>query len=156
MATDDMEMDMDIPLPSRAALKAQAKRMRASLLAAGRPCTHAQAVEAVAQQWGARDWNTLSARARDHGQPAYRPGQRVTGRYLGHRFVGRIKAARSMAQGYHALTLRFDHPVDVVESEKFSCLRQQVNCVVNPNGRSPRATSNGQPHVVIFDAWAGG
>ena len=147
---------MDIPLPSRAALKAQAKRLRASLTAAGRSCTHAEALEAVARQWGARDWNTLSARARDYGQPAYRPGQRITGRYLGHRFAGRIKAARSMSAGHYALTLRFDQAIDVVASRHFSCLRQQVNCVVNPNGRSARTTSNGQPHVVIFDAWAGG
>ena len=147
---------MDIPLPSRAALKAQAQRMRASLLAAGRPCTHAQALEAVAHQWGARDWNTLSARARDHGQAAYRPGQRITGRYLGHRFAGRIKAARSLSRGHYALTLRFDQAVDVVDSPHCSCLRQQVNCVVNPSGRSARRTSNGQPHVVIFDAWSGG
>ena len=147
---------MDIPLPSRDALKAQAKRLRASLLAAGRPCTHAQALEAVALQWGARDWNTLVARARDYGQPAYHPGQRITGRYLGHRFAGRIKAARGMERGYYGLTLRFDNAIDVVDSEHFSCLRQQVNCVIKPNGRSPRATSNGQPHVVIFDAWSGG
>ncbi|WP_299628309.1 glyoxalase superfamily protein [uncultured Tateyamaria sp.] len=147
---------MDIPLPSRAALKAQAKRLRAALAASGTPCSHAQALEAVAHQWGARDWNTLSARAHDSGQHSYTPGQRIKGRYLGHRFVGHVKAARQMAKGRHALTLRFDAPVDVVTSRHFSAYRQQVNCVVEANGTTLRATSDGQPHVVIDDAWAGG
>ena len=147
---------MDIPLPSRDALKAQARRLRASLLAAGRPCTHAQALEAVAHQWGARDWNTLCARAREHPQPCYRPGQRITGRYLGHRFEGRIKGARRMGGDHHQLVLRFDRAIDVAASQHFTCLRQQVNCVVGPNGRSAQTTSNGQPHVELFDAWAGG
>ncbi|MEL6452763.1 MAG: glyoxalase superfamily protein [Pseudomonadota bacterium] len=147
---------MDIPLPSRAALKAQAKRLRAALTAAGTPCTHAQALEAIAQQWGLRDWNTLSARAQDSGQHAYHPGQRISGRYLGHRFAGRVKAARLMPGGRHALTLRFDQAIDVVTSQHFSAWRRQVNCVVGPQGRSLRATSDGQPHVVIDDAWRGG
>ncbi|WP_299376322.1 glyoxalase superfamily protein [uncultured Tateyamaria sp.] len=147
---------MDIPLPSRSALKAQAKRLRAALAAAGTPCTHAQALETIARQWGARDWNTLSARATDTGQPGYAPGQRVSGRYLGHRFDAVIKAARLMPGGRHALTLRFDAAIDVVTSRHFSALRRQVNCIVDQRGRSPRATSDGQPHVVIHDAWAGG
>ncbi|WP_299657289.1 glyoxalase superfamily protein [uncultured Tateyamaria sp.] len=147
---------MDIPLPSRAALKVQAKRLRATLNAAGTACTHAQALEAVAHQWGARDWNTLSARAQDDPHQGYRPGQRVSGRYLGHRFAGMVKSARLMPGGHHALTLRFDDAIDVVTSSHFSAWRKQVNCVVDRTGRTLRVTSNGQPHVVIHDAWAGG
>lgn len=147
---------MDIPLPSRAALKAQAKRLRAALNDAGTPCTHAQALEAIAHQWGARDWNTLCARARDTAQQGYRPGQRVTGRYLGHRFAGMVKSARLMPAGHHALTLRFDDAIDVVTSRHFSAWRKQVNCVVDRTGRTLRVTSNGQPQLVIHDAWAGG
>lgn len=147
---------MDIPLPSRAALKAQAKRLRASFTDAGTPCTHAQALEAVAKQWGARNWNTLHARASDGPHPAYTPGQRVTGRYLGHRFAGHIKAASRIGDTQHRLTLRFESPIDVVTSAHFSNRRQQVNCVVDATGRSARKTSDGQPHVVIEDAWAGG
>ncbi|MEP1587221.1 MAG: glyoxalase superfamily protein [Tateyamaria sp.] len=147
---------MDIPLPSRAALKAQAKRLRMSLSEAGTSCTHAQALEAVAKQWGARDWNTLHARAGKDPRPAYMPGQRITGRYLGHRFAGYIKSASRIGDAQHRLTLRFDHPIDVVTSAHFSNLRSQVNCVVDGMGRSPRKTSDGQPHVVIDDAWAGG
>ncbi|GGX48237.1 hypothetical protein GCM10007385_15090 [Tateyamaria omphalii] len=146
---------MDIPLPSRAALKAQAKRLRAAMNEAGTPCTHSQALETVARQWGARDWNTLHARAQDEGQHSYHPGQRVSGRYLGHRFAGFVKSARLMPNGRHALTLRFDDAIDVVASRHFSAWRKQVNCVVDQRGRTLRTTSNGQPHVVIHDAWSG-
>jgi len=147
---------MDIPLPSRTALKAQAKRLRAALAENGTQCTHAQALEAIAQQWGARDWNTLHARAGSDPQPAYRPGQHVTGRYLGMRFAGHIKSASRVGSDQHRLTLRFDAPVDVVRSARFSSLRQQVNCVVSASGRSARKTSDGMPHIVLDDAWAGG
>ncbi|WP_299292600.1 glyoxalase superfamily protein [uncultured Tateyamaria sp.] len=146
---------MDIPLPSRSALKAQAKRLRSAITTNGTPFSHAQALEAVAHQWGARDWNTLSARAQDDAQPGYHPGQRVTGRYLGHRFAATIRAARLMPGGRHALTLRFDEAIDVVTSPHFSAFRRQVNCIVNMQGVSPRATSDGQPHVRINDAWSG-
>jgi len=147
---------MDIPLPSRSALKAQAKRLRAALTDAGTPCTHSQALEAVARQWGARDWNTLSARAQDHPAPRFTPGQRVRGRYLGHRFDGVVKSARLMPNGRHALTVRFDTAVDVVASRHFSAFRRQVNCVIGPGGATLRTTSDGQPHLVIDDAWSGG
>lgn len=147
---------MDIPLPSRAALKAQAKRLRATLSETGTPCTHAQALEAVAKQWGARDWNTLHARAQDAPQAGYATGQRITGRYLGHRFAGHIKAVSRIGDTQHRLTLRFDTAIDVVTSAQFSNLRRQVNCVVDATGRTARKTSDGQPHVEIDDAWAGG
>ncbi|MEM6373486.1 MAG: glyoxalase superfamily protein [Pseudomonadota bacterium] len=147
---------MDIPLPSRAALKAQAKRLRATLTQAGTPCTHAQALEAIAHQWGARDWNTLHARTKETPTQAYHPGQRVTGRYLGQRFAGYIKAVGRLGSDRHRLTLRFDAPVDVVRSPLFSALRQQVTCVLDPTGRSPRKTSDGTPHMVLDDAWSGG
>ena len=147
---------MDIPLPSRDALKAQAKRLRAGLNAAGTSCTHAQALEAIAHQWGARDWNTLCARATDAPQPGYHPGQKISGRYLGQPFVGRIKAAARVGSAQYRLTLRFDQQIDVVRSALFSSWRQQVTCVVDVTGRSLRKTSDGVPHVVLDDAWAGG
>lgn len=147
---------MDIPLPSRAALKAQAKRLRAGLTEAGTPCTHAQALEAIAHQWGMRDWNTLSARATEQPEPGYRPGQQIRGRYLGQPFVGRIKAAARVGSAQYRLTLRFDERIDVVRSTLFSSWRQQVNCVVDSTGRSLRKTSDGVPHVVLDDAWSGG
>jgi len=138
-------------IPSRDVLKAQAKRLRADLGAAGRDMTHAAALETVAHQWGMRDWNTLAAKA-DVAATLWHPGQRVSGRYLGHPFVGMIKAARLSAAGFWSLTVRFDDAVDVVESQHFSSLRQQINTTVNARGESPQKTSDGQPHMVIGPA----
>lgn len=145
---------MDISLPSRAALKAQAKRLRTGLADTGQPISHAQALEAVAHQWGARDWNTLNAQARDDPQPQFAPNQRVTGLYLGHRFGGHIKAVNSRTHGYWSLTLVFDEPIDVVTSAHFSNLRRQINCTIGGDGRTIEKTSDGQPHVVIDTNWS--
>lgn len=135
-------------IPSRDVLKSQAKRLRSDMSARGQSITHAQALETVAHQWGARDWNTLSAQAATH-HPGWAPGQRVTGRYLGHAFQGQIKAARQQANGYWALTLRFDTAIDVVTSTHFSAFRRQVNTTVNAQGVSPQKTSDGQPHMAV-------
>lgn len=135
-------------LPSRDALKSQAKRLRADLATRGQTITHAQALETIAHQWGARDWNTLSAQAAET-HPGWTPGQRVSGAYLGHPFTGVIKAARQSANGYWSLTLRFDEAIDVVTSELFSAFRRQVNTTVTPKGISPQKTSDGQPHMVL-------
>lgn len=140
---------MDISLPSRAALKAQAKRLRSGLADTGQPISHAQALEAVAHQWGARDWNTLHAQARDAPQPQFTPSQRVTGLYLGHRFAGKVKAVNAKTAGFWSLTLVFDEPIDVVTSEYFSSFRRQVSCTVGSDGKTAEKTSDGQPHVVI-------
>jgi hypothetical protein len=51
---------------------------------------------------------------------------------------------------------RFDAPIVVVTSTHFSSFRHRVNCVVEADGRSARCTSDGQPHLVIDDARAGG
>lgn len=150
-----LETTMDISLPSREALKAQAKRLRAGLGSAGRDISHSQALEAVAHQWGARDWNTLCAQAGNTPHVVYAPGQVVSGRYLGQPFTGVIKAANAKANGYWGLTLRFDAPVDVVKSVHFSSLRQQVNCTVDATGRTIQKTSDGVPHLVLHDAWTG-
>ena len=140
-------------IPTRAALKAQAKRLRADLATRGQTISHAQALETIAHQWGARDWNTLSAQAAPAPpETGYAPGQRVTGHYLGHPFRGQIKAARQAASGFWSLTVRFDTPIDVVTSDKFSAFRRQVNATVNADGRSPQKTSDGQPHMVVHQS----
>lgn len=110
--------------------------------------SHAEALETVAHQWGARDWNTLAALASD-AHPGWSPGQRVSGHYLGHPFAGVVKAARHSANGFWSLTLRFDAAIDVVTSDHFSAFRRQVNTTVNAQGQSPQKTSNGQPHMVL-------
>ncbi len=139
---------MNTTIPSRDVLKSQAKRLRSDLAARGQTMTHAQALETVAHQWGARDWNTLSAQAaKTH--PGWTPGQRISGRYLGHAFQGVVKAARQQANGFWALTLRFDQAIDVVTSDHFSAFRRQVSATVNAQGVSPQKTSDGQPHMVL-------
>ncbi|MCX7565063.1 glyoxalase superfamily protein [Sulfitobacter sp. F26169L] len=135
-------------IPSRDVLKAQAKRLRAQMRTHGTELTHAAALETVAHQWGARDWNTLAARAAT-STPQWYPGQRATGRYLGHPFNGVIKAARLASSGFWSLTVRFDNAVDVVTSAHFTSLRQQISTTVNARGESPQKTSDGQPHMVI-------
>ncbi len=141
-------MNTTTSLPSRDALKAQAKRLRTDLAQRGQTLSHAQALETIAHQWGARDWNTLSALAADV-HPGWAPGQRVSGRYLGHPFRGEVKAARQSANGYWSLTIRFDEAIDVVTSSLFSSFRRQVNTTVTPKGVSPQKTSDGQPHMVL-------
>lgn len=145
---------MDISLPSRSALKAQAKRLRSGLAETGQPISHAQALEAVAHQWGARDWNTLHARAKDDPQPQYAPLQQISGLYLGHRFAGHIKAAHSKGGDYWSLTIVFDEAIDVVTSTRFSSFRKQVNCTIGPNGQTVQKTSDGQPHLVVDTHWS--
>ena len=135
-------------IPSRDVLKSHAKRLRGDLAARGQIMSHAESLETIAHQWGARDWNTVAAKAKN-AQTGWAPGQAVSGRYLGHPFTAEIKAARMASSGFWALTLRFDKPIDVVTSALFSSFRQQVNATVNPGGVSPQKTSNGQPHMVL-------
>ena len=135
-------------IPSRDVLKAQAKRLRADLGDKGTQMSHASALETVAHQWGMRDWNTLAAKA-DVSAVQWYPGQRAAGRYLGHPFKGVIKAAQLASSGFWSLTVRFDEHVDVVESEHFTSLRQQINVTINALGESPQKTSNGQPHMIV-------
>ena len=136
-------------IPSRDVLKAQAKRLRGDLAERGQTISHAQALETVAHQWGVRDWNTLAALATTAHPAGYAPGQRISGRYLGHSFEGQVKAAHQSTNGYWSLTLRFDTPIDVVASKLFSSFRRQVNVTVTPKGVSPQKTSDGQPHLVL-------
>ena len=141
-------MTTQTPIPSRDVLKSQAKTLRKDMAARGQSMSHAEALETIAHQWGARDWNTavaLSAQA----SPGWAPGMRVHGRYLGHPFEGVIKAARQSSAGFWSLTMRFDTAIDVVKSKQFSAFRRQVNVTINSDGQSPQKTSDGQPHLVL-------
>ena len=139
---------MTTPIPSTDVLKSQAKRLRADLASQGNAVSHAATLEMVAHQWGARDWNTLSAQASTPTQ-GWTPGDRVSGRYLSQPFKGAVKAAKLSGTGMWSLTLRFDEAVDVVTSSLFSNIRRQVNAVVGADGVSPRKTSDGQPHLIL-------
>ncbi|MCV3271167.1 glyoxalase superfamily protein [Roseobacter sinensis] len=144
---------MDIALPSRDALKAQARRLRTKLAETGLTLSHSAALEAIAHQWGARDWNTLCARAGSAPAPVWQVGQRVSGRYLGHPVRGEIRAAERRGPTHWRLTLRLDEAVDVVASRQFSSLRRQISCTLDATGRSPQKTSDGAPQMVLHDHW---
>ncbi|MEM9581222.1 MAG: glyoxalase superfamily protein, partial [Pseudomonadota bacterium] len=99
------------PLPGITDLKAQAKRLRAAMSDHGTPISQSTALETIARQWGFRDWNTLSARARSADtvtNPGWFVGQRVGGHYLGHPVSGVLKAVRGAAKGFCHITVVFD------------------------------------------------
>ncbi|OIQ32440.1 MAG: hypothetical protein BM559_11545 [Roseobacter sp. MedPE-SWchi] len=135
-------------LPSTEALKMQAKRLRQKLHSSDVEVSHSKSLELVAQQYGARDWNTLQARAGNRLQ--LRVGDRVRGRYLGQAFTGELRALSLMGDGENRrVTLHFDTPVDVVKFESFSSLRQRVKGVIGWDGCSVQKTSDGVPQLVV-------
>ncbi|WP_425098714.1 glyoxalase superfamily protein [Tropicibacter sp. S64] len=134
------------------AAKAQAKALRQALQAAGTPVSHAQALELVARQHGARDWNTLSARLdRQTDTPGLALGDRVTGRYLGQAYSGKIVGLSGPA-GHRQVEIALDQPVDTVRFESFSNLRRRIRGTVNADGRSQRRTSDGEPQLTVAKA----
>ncbi|MBC9247112.1 hypothetical protein H4P12_10360 [Paracoccus sp. 11-3] len=128
-------------------LKSQAKNLRAALERAGTPVSHSQALELVAQSHGARDWNTAHATA--EAAPLWQFGGQVRGRYLGQPFTGRVIAASERGRNHHALTITFDKPVNVSQSDLMEVPRKRVNATINSAGRSISRTSDGQPHLVL-------
>ena len=133
---------------SIAEAKAHAKSLRNALATDGTVLGHAQALELVARQNGARDWNTLSARLANAAPPPFHLHQRVQGRYLGQPFKGEITALSSSGT-YHSMTVRFDEPVDTVTFDSFSNMRRIVKSMVDTTGNSVRKTSNGAPHLTL-------
>lgn len=130
--------------------KAHAKSLRRGLAEDGTVLSHAQALELVARQNGARDWNTLSARlAKADSAPApFHCQQRVQGWYLGQAFKGEITAL-SCSGSHYSVTVRFDEPVDTVTFDSFSNMRRVVRGVVDLKGYSVRKTSNGTSHLIF-------
>lgn len=133
------------------AFKAQAKRLRRQLADTGTEISHSLALELVAQQHGARDWNTLRAlAARPGNNQPLAVGDRVSGRYLGQPFTGYIHGLEHAdPTGHQRITLHFDEPVDVVTFDSFSSFRQRVSGTINSDGMSPRKTSDGAPQLVV-------
>lgn len=129
--------------------KTQAKALRAALQAQGNAVSHAQALELIARQHGAKDWNTLHARlALRNAPPELALGDRVRGHYLGQAFSGRV-VGLSGPSTHRQIEIRFDHPVDVVRFESFSNVRSQIRSVIDENGRSHRQTSDGVPQLIV-------
>lgn len=129
--------------------KAQAKALRRSLVETGRAISHAQALEMVAAQHGARDWNTLHARlAQAAPPPPWQLDQQVRGRYLGQPFTGRITGVSQRGERF-AVTVRLDQPVDVVRFDSFSNLRRTIRATISADGLSLRRTSDGAPQLSL-------
>ena len=126
--------------------KRAAKALRAALAEAGTPVSHSQALELIAQQNGARDWNTLHARLAQ--LPPFALHDRVQGRYLGQHFTGQIIGLAQVGQEYDIM-LRLDAPVDTVRFSSFSNMRRQVRSLIGRDGRSRQRTSDGEPHLVM-------
>lgn len=136
-------------LPSLNALKAQAKRLRAAMAEKQTPVSQSMALEALAKQWGYRDWNTLSAALKSNAPPQWHVGQAVYGWYLGHPFKGKLKAVRLAQGGYCYVTVVFDQAIDVVKSEGFSAFRKQVNATLDESGTTPAKLSDGTAQMVL-------
>jgi len=136
--------------PRIAGYKAQAKRLRTCLLETnGTALSHSEALELVARQHGARDWNTLRARNSPPDPANLSVGSTVRGRYLRQPFTGHVHGLVQLGGGRCRITLQFDAPVDVVTFDSFSAFRRRVTCIVGSDGTSPAKTSNGSPHLVL-------
>ena len=140
-------------LPTIETLKLQAKDLRASLAAEGKPVGHSQSLELIAHGLGFRDWNTLRAASENSPRAGLNSlpviiGDRVKGRYLGQVFQASVLAMTPLEIGdLFRITLHFDEPVDVVTHTSFSSFRQRVSGNIDRSGQSPQKTSNGQPQI---------
>ncbi|MEO1322397.1 MAG: glyoxalase superfamily protein [Pseudomonadota bacterium] len=132
---------------TRVQAKARARQIKAE---SPTQMSLAAALEQVAQDMGFRDWNTASARLSNAPEASWQVGERVSGHYLKQAFTGRIHAVRELQGGAgYRLTLHFDEPVDVVEWESFSALRQRVSVSVSPEGVTWTKTGDGVPHLSL-------
>lgn len=138
--------------PSLDTVKTQAKALRQALQAEGTAVSHAQALELVARQHGARDWNTLHARLSHRNAPSdLALGARVVGHYLGQAYSGEI-VALSGPSGHRHVEIALDQPIDTVRFDSFSNWRHRIRGTLIKDGRSPRRTSDGTPHLTVEKA----
>ena len=126
--------------------KAMARRLRQALAVRDVTISHSAALELVAQQFGKRDWNTLSAELANRETPAtggapFAVGQPVRGSFTGKPASGRvIGLTETIKPDLWRVTVKFEPPVDVVTSELFSSERHRVTMVIGADGRSRRLT----------------
>lgn len=133
--------------------KTRARTLKSEASDKGMPMTHSQALERVAIELGFRDWNTASSRLSNRPAIPCHVGDRVSGLYLKKPFAGHVHAIRELAGGaWFEVSLHFDKPVDVVEFESFSALRQRVTATISAEGVSWARTSDGYPHLEIREA----
>jgi len=64
-------------------------------------------------------------------------GDRIAGTYLGHDVAGQVQdITTSQESGQTRFRIRLDEPVDVVKSESFSSLRQNLSMSLDEEGFS--------------------
>jgi hypothetical protein len=134
------------------ALKTEAKAWREHRKRLGEAVAHSAALEVVAQRHGFRDWNTACAVLPDLGAPPLAVNDRVQGLYLGHAFRGAVLEVRPLGAGLTNVTVRFDEPINVSASTRFSHVRRRVTAMLDEDGVSPAMTSDGQPHLRLTRA----
>lgn len=137
--------------PQVSDLKDQARRLRQALAQQGSDISHSGSLELLARQYGARDWNTLVARAGNRTAPQPpQVGDTVQGRYMGHPVTGTLKSLAAVSgTGTWRVSIHLDQPVDVVSFDSFSALRQRISGTIGPNGRSVQRRSDGTPHLEL-------
>ena len=131
--------------------KTQAKRLRAAMAERGTAISHSEALEAVARQHGAKDWNTLHARIGNRPPgPPIEVGQTVEGAYLGRPVRGEVKSVRAMADGsMFEVSLELDEPVNVSDFESFEVLRRRLRATIRRSGETVEKISSGAPHLAL-------
>lgn len=67
---------------------------------------------------------------------------------VGQAFTGRIVAVAKVGPN-RQVSLQLDAPIDTIMFQSLSNMRRHIRGIVGPDGRSPRKTSQGVPHLVI-------
>ncbi|MEM8554695.1 MAG: glyoxalase superfamily protein [Pseudomonadota bacterium] len=134
-----------------AGLKSDAKTLRTDMAARGVALSQSEALETVAHQHGARDWNTLSAQVKSATPAApVQVGQKVRGTYLGQAFTGEVLGLSTLVKGdSYRVTVKFDTALDVVTFDSFSSFRSRITARINGKGVSLSKLSDGTPHLVL-------
>ena len=121
--------------------KNHARKLRDALAADGITVSHTKALELVARQNGARDWNTLVARPVAEGSVPFAVGEKVSGTFNGSPAQGRvIGLEETIKPDLWRVTVAFNPPVNASTSEHFAAERRRVQMVVGADGRSRRLT----------------
>lgn len=132
--------------PTIKTMKSRARRLRATT-----PMAHSAALETLAHQCRAKDWNTYVAQAaRARTVDGLCAGDRVAGRYLGHEFEAEIlELVTSYMGDTHRIALHLDAAIDVVTSQHFNNFRRRIQMEINDDGCSAARISNGTLQLEI-------
>ena len=143
----------DISFPTIAGLKKRAKIKRKRMALKGNILSHSGSLEAVADDYGFKDWNTLSGTViKRMAQCPVDEGDSVSGTYRGHKFTGtvlRIAVRKFAFKNWYHLTIQLDDAIDVVEFDSFSALRRRIQCAVDETGVTSENLSNGEPMLSL-------